>query len=342
MIVAHRSEMGTGIRTSLPIVLADELEADWTRVTHRPGHRRQEVRLAEHRRLVLDQGFLRGDARRRRHSAHDARAGAAAQVERAGCRVRGPQPRRSSTSRSKVARRSANSSRRRDSCRFRNAKSLRFKTPTANTATSARPSRSIDLDDIVKGKAYSASTRACRAWCYASVARPPVLGGTLKSRRRCGGAKKVRGVQQTSSRSPRPSRRTCSRRSAASRSLPTTRGRRCRAARSSRSTWDARPPRVVRLGVATARSSSTTVASRRQGRAQRRRCRQGIRKRRRRRTRPTYYTPMLAHAPMEPPAAVAEFQDGKVVIGPRRRTRRPCRTPSPRRWHRQDRCRRAT
>ncbi|MGO9602727.1 MAG: molybdopterin cofactor-binding domain-containing protein [Candidatus Binataceae bacterium] len=31
-IVAHRSEMGTGIRTSLPIVLADELDADWRRV----------------------------------------------------------------------------------------------------------------------------------------------------------------------------------------------------------------------------------------------------------------------------------------------------------------------
>jgi isoquinoline 1-oxidoreductase subunit beta len=31
-IVAHRSEMGTGIRTGLPMVLADELEADWRRV----------------------------------------------------------------------------------------------------------------------------------------------------------------------------------------------------------------------------------------------------------------------------------------------------------------------
>ncbi|HYZ25611.1 MAG TPA: molybdopterin cofactor-binding domain-containing protein [Geminicoccaceae bacterium] len=31
-IVAHRSEMGTGSRTSLPMVLADELEADWARV----------------------------------------------------------------------------------------------------------------------------------------------------------------------------------------------------------------------------------------------------------------------------------------------------------------------
>jgi isoquinoline 1-oxidoreductase subunit beta len=31
-IVAHRSEMGTVIRTSLPMVLADELDADWKRV----------------------------------------------------------------------------------------------------------------------------------------------------------------------------------------------------------------------------------------------------------------------------------------------------------------------
>jgi len=31
-IVAARSEMGTGISTSLPLVLADELDADWTKV----------------------------------------------------------------------------------------------------------------------------------------------------------------------------------------------------------------------------------------------------------------------------------------------------------------------
>ena len=32
VIVAHRQEMGTGIRTGLPMIIADELEADWSRV----------------------------------------------------------------------------------------------------------------------------------------------------------------------------------------------------------------------------------------------------------------------------------------------------------------------
>ena len=33
IITAHRSEMGTGIRTALPMVLADELDVDWKKVT---------------------------------------------------------------------------------------------------------------------------------------------------------------------------------------------------------------------------------------------------------------------------------------------------------------------
>src|ERR1700753_2774252 len=38
-IIASRSEMGTGVRTSLPMIVADEMEADWARVQVRqaPG-----------------------------------------------------------------------------------------------------------------------------------------------------------------------------------------------------------------------------------------------------------------------------------------------------------------
>ncbi len=31
-IVCHRSEMGQGVRTGMPLIVADELEADWARV----------------------------------------------------------------------------------------------------------------------------------------------------------------------------------------------------------------------------------------------------------------------------------------------------------------------
>ena len=37
VIIAHRSEMGTGIRTALPMVVADELGADWSRVRVEQG-----------------------------------------------------------------------------------------------------------------------------------------------------------------------------------------------------------------------------------------------------------------------------------------------------------------
>ena len=37
-IVAHRSEMGTGVRTSLPLIVAEEMNADWSRVRVQQAH----------------------------------------------------------------------------------------------------------------------------------------------------------------------------------------------------------------------------------------------------------------------------------------------------------------
>jgi hypothetical protein len=47
-IVPHRSEMGTGCRSGLPMIVADELEADWNRVQIIQGSRRCQIRIAEH------------------------------------------------------------------------------------------------------------------------------------------------------------------------------------------------------------------------------------------------------------------------------------------------------
>ena len=83
-IVTHRSEMGTGIRTTLPLVAADELDADWSRVTIEQGigDPRYGDQNTDGSRSIRD--FYDAFRARRRDGAHDAGERGGGAVERAG------------------------------------------------------------------------------------------------------------------------------------------------------------------------------------------------------------------------------------------------------------------
>ena len=200
---------------------------------------------------------------------------------------------------------------------------LRFKTPKEFRYI-GKDVPLTDLNDLVTGKGTFGIDARMPGMVYASIERPPVMGSTLKSLDDSA-AKQVAGVQQVVT-------------------LET-----------------AKPPFGFKpLGGVAVIASNTWAAL--QGRnelkvewtpgehgeyesaAYRTRCSKrraspaGWRGRSATSTRPSpsgkttheasYYTPMLAHAPMEPPAAVAEFKDGKVVTYARRKTRRRCRRRS--------------
>jgi isoquinoline 1-oxidoreductase beta subunit len=193
-IVTHRSEMGTGIRTSLPMVAADELDADWARcrIEQGVGDPRYGDQNTDGSRSVRDfyDAFRRAGASARAMLV----SAAAAQwnVPAAQCVVRNHEVIHEASNRrvgfgalvpaaAKLP--------------VPKAEDLRFKPKTAWKLVGQKTS-TYDQKDIVTGKAQFGLDVYRDGMVFASIEHPPVLGGTAKSVDDKA-ALAVKGVQQT-------------------------------------------------------------------------------------------------------------------------------------------------
>jgi isoquinoline 1-oxidoreductase subunit beta len=194
IIVAHRSEMGTGIRTALPMVAADELDAGWKRVT-------VEQAIGD-----PQYGDQNTDGSKSIRDFYDAlrQAGATGRLmlERAAaakwgvpvsqCQAFNHQiihvPSGRSLGYGELGPLAAQQP-------VPKNEELRFKSP-AEFRDIGIGVPIVDLDAICMGKATYGIDAQMPGMVYASIARSPVLGGSLKSYDDQA-TRQVRGVQQT-------------------------------------------------------------------------------------------------------------------------------------------------
>jgi len=308
IIVAHRSEMGTGNRTSLPMIVADELDADWSKVT-------------------VEQGI--GDPRygsQNTDGSHSVReffdvlrqAGASARVMliQAAAQKWNVAPTECETSLGTVVHRP--SGRR---LAYEQLATAASKLPVPKKEDAALKARNAwryvgkdmhmyDLADICTGKAIYGMDAHIDGMVYASVERPPVLGGKVKSYDDQE-ALKVSGVHQTISIDPfkpPPAFQPLGGVAViADNTWAAFQGR-----KKLNIVWDSGPNEAYDSAQykqelrSTARKTGHLV--RNEGDVDR------VFSKAARVIEAEYYVPLLAQAPMEPEAAVADFRDGKVTI----------------------------
>ena len=179
-IVTHRSEMGTGIRTSLPMVAADELDADWARVKIEQGigDARYGDQNTDGSKSIRDffDAFRQAGASARA----DARCRPRRRSGGAGRRVRDRPARSRPQGERTPSRRTGRSCRRPPSCPCRSPRRCTLK-PRSAWRYIGKDRAIYDLADIVSGKAVFGMDAKVDGMVYASIEHPPVLGATLKS-----------------------------------------------------------------------------------------------------------------------------------------------------------------
>jgi isoquinoline 1-oxidoreductase beta subunit len=178
-IISHRSEMGQGIRTGLPAVVADEMEADWNRVRVE-----QATGDAMYGNQNTDGSWsVRGFMQRMREAGATARLmleQAAAQewnVDVAECQAQLHKVRHLSSGRSfdygdlvSVA----------SSLPVPGLEMLTLKSPEQFRYI-GKPLPIVDLDDMTHGRAQYGADIRVPGMKFAAIARPPVVFGRVKS-----------------------------------------------------------------------------------------------------------------------------------------------------------------
>jgi isoquinoline 1-oxidoreductase beta subunit len=305
-IVAHRSEMGTAIRTTLPLVLADELDADWKRV---------KIDQAIGDKRYGDQN-TDGSQSIRRFFTTMRECGAAArwmliQAAAAQWKVAAAE---CSTEPHAVIHKATG---RRASYGDLVAGASALSVPSKEQLQLKQPSEwryigkgmtSVDLQDLCTGKAKYGMDARLDGMVYASIEHPPVFGGKVKAFDDQE-TMKVAGVLQTVSLDPfkppaafQPLGGVAV---IADNTWAAFQGR-----KKLKITWDNgpnetydsaeykkelretahKPGKLIRSVGDTEKEFPTTNV-----------------------LEADYYVPLLAHAPMEPMVALADFKDGKVT-----------------------------
>src|SRR6185369_9667076 len=178
IIVAHRSEMGTGIRTALPMVAADELEADWSRVRIEQaiGDARYGDQNTDGSKSIRDFYLPLRRAGATARLMLERAAAAAWGVPVAECRVQNHRVVHSGGRSLGFGELAALAAKQPVPAK----EELRFKTPSEFRYIGIGVPI-VDMAAICTGKGIFGIDARMPGMVYASIERPPVLGGRLKS-----------------------------------------------------------------------------------------------------------------------------------------------------------------
>lgn len=308
IVVAHRSEMGTGIRTGLPTIVADELDADWARVKVEQalGDVKYGSQNTDGSCSIRDFGDAMRDAGATARLMLERAAAATWSVPVAECKAQNHQVVHASSNRKlgygELASLAAQQPvPKKEELKYKTASEYRY---------IGKDFPTVDRDDICAGRGTFGIDAKMPGMVYASIERSPVYGGKLKSFDDQE-AKKVPGVQQTvvipGFKPPHGFQPLGGVAVIANNTWAAMKGREALKVEwesSEHASYDSAAYKktlleTVRKPQKAARNVGDVDAEFAKGGKTHE---------------AEYYVPHLSHAPMEPPAAVAEFKDGKVVI----------------------------